>query len=397
MGRKIGAVVRGVRAPIIKEGDNIVKIVVDTVLAAGQSSEGFMINDHDVLGITESIVARAQGNYVTLKDIASEIEEKFSGESVVVLFPILSRNRFAALLKAIALTNKKIYLLLNYPADEVGNHLMDIDIMDQAGINPYSDLLTEPDYRKIFGENVKHPFTGIDYVTYYKSLAKENQIEVILANDPRVAIQYSENILVANIHERHRTKRILNNAGAKCVHSLDDICAKPNANSGFNEDVGLLGSNVASEEKIKLFPRECQPVVEAIQKEIFTKTGKIIEVMVYGDGAFKDPVGKIWELADPVVSPAFTKGLAGTPNEIKIKYLADTELKHLSNDELEAAMCKKIMEKGTDLMAQNLSLGTTPRQLTDLLGSLCDLTSGSGDKGTPIIYIQGYFDNYATK
>lgn len=397
MGRKIGTVVRGVRAPIIKEGDNIVKIVVDTVLAAGQSSEGFMINDHDVLGITESIVARAQGNYVTLKDIASEIEEKFLGESVVVLFPILSRNRFAALLKAIALTNKKIYLLLNYPADEVGNHLMDIDIMDQAGINPYSDLLTEPDYRKIFGENVKHPFTGIDYVTYYKSLAKENQIEVILANDPRVAIQYSENILVANIHERHRTKRILNNAGAKCVHSLDDICAKPNANSGFNEDVGLLGSNVASEEKIKLFPRECQPVVEAIQKEIFTKTGKIIEVMVYGDGAFKDPVGKIWELADPVVSPAFTKGLAGTPNEIKIKYLADTELKHLSNDELEAAMCKKIMEKGTDLMAQNLSLGTTPRQLTDLLGSLCDLTSGSGDKGTPIIYIQGYFDNYATK
>ena len=397
MGRKIGTVVRGVRAPIIKEGDNIVKIVVDTVLAAGQSSEGFMINDHDVLGITESIVARAQGNYVTLKDIASEIEEKFLGESVVVLFPILSRNRFAALLKAIALTNKKIYLLLNYPADEVGNHLMDIDIMDQAGINPYSDVLTEPDYRKIFGENVKHPFTGIDYVTYYKSLAKENQIEVILANDPRVAIQYSENILVANIHERHRTKRILNNAGAKCVHSLDDICAKPNANSGFNEDVGLLGSNVASEEKIKLFPRECQPVVEAIQKEIFTKTGKIIEVMVYGDGAFKDPVGKIWELADPVVSPAFTKGLAGTPNEIKIKYLADTELKHLSNDELEAAMCKKIMEKGTDLMAQNLSLGTTPRQLTDLLGSLCDLTSGSGDKGTPIIYIQGYFDNYATK
>lgn len=396
MGRKIGTVVRGVRAPIFKEGDNIVKLVVDSLLTA-QEDAGFEFANRDVVGITESIVARTQGNYVTLQNIATEIEGKFPGDSLVVLFPILSRNRFASLLEAIALTGKKIYLILNYPADEVGNHLMDIELMDQANINPYNQVLLEEEYREIFGEIVKHPFTGIDYVSYYKSLAKENQIEIILANDPRVAMNYADNILVANIHERQRTKRILNKAGAKCVFSLDEICASKRDDAGYNLEVGLLGSNKASADKIKLFPRDCQLIVEAIQKSLFDKTGKIIEVLVYGDGAFKDPIGKIWELADPVVSPAFTKGLAGTPNEIKIKYLADTELQHLSATELDKAMRKKIMEKPDDLTAKDLSLGTTPRQLTDLLGSLCDLTSGSGDKGTPIIYIQGYFDNYATK
>lgn len=396
MSRKIGTVVRGVRAPILKEGDNIVAIVVDALLAA-QEEAGFEFADRDVVGITESIVARTQGNYVSLQDIASEINEKFMGDSLVVLFPILSRNRFSSLLQSIALTGKKIYLILNYPADEVGNHLMDIDLMDQANINPYNQVLTEADYRKIFGETVKHPFTGIDYVAYYKSLARENQIEVILANDSRVALNYADNILVANIHERQRTKKILARAGAKCVFSLDEICATKRDMAGYNLEVGLLGSNKASENKIKLFPRDCQPIVEEIQREMFLKTGKLLEIMVYGDGAFKDPIGKIWELADPVVSPAFTQGLAGTPNEIKIKYIADTELNHLNNAELEEAMRQKINEKAQDLTAQEASLGTTPRQLTDLLGSLCDLTSGSGDKGTPIIYIQGYFDNYATE
>ena len=396
MARTIGTVVRGVRAPIVKEGENIVEIVVNSLLEA-QAEEKFSFHDKDVVGITESIVARTQGNYASIQDIATDICSKFTGDSLVVLFPILSRNRFSLLLKGIAMSKKKIYLMLNYPSDEVGNSLMQVELMDDADVNPHTDVLDEAAYRRIFGQEVKHPFTGIDYVSYYKSLADDKNIEIILANDPRVALNYSKDVLVANIHERYRTKRILKNAGANIVYSLDQILDKPINGSGYNPECGLLGSNKATEDKIKLFPRECQPVVDAIQAELLAKTGKKIEVMVYGDGAFKDPVGQIWELADPVVSPAYTAGLAGQPNEIKIKYIADTELVHLSKDELAKAMREKIMSKESDLTAKDASLGTTPRQLTDLLGSLCDLTSGSGDKGTPIILVQGYFDNYASE
>lgn len=396
MARTIGTVVRGVRAPIVKEGEDIVEIVVNSLLEA-QAEAKFNFYDKDVVGVTESIVARTQGNYASIHDIATDISSKFTGDSLVVVFPILSRNRFSLLLKGIALSKKKIYLMLNYPSDEVGNSLMQVELMDDADVNPHTDVLDESAYRKIFGQEVKHPFTGIDYVAYYKSLAEDNNIEIILANDPRVALNYSKDVLVANIHERYRTKRILKNAGAHVVYSLDQILDKSINGSGYNPECGLLGSNKATEEKVKLFPRDCQPIVDAIQDQLLAKTGKKIEVMVYGDGAFKDPVGHIWELADPVVSPAYTVGLAGQPNEIKIKYIADTELVHLSKGELAQAMREKIMSKDSDLTAKDASLGTTPRQLTDLLGSLCDLTSGSGDKGTPIILVQGYFDNYASE
>lgn len=396
MARTIGTVVRGLRAPIVKEGENIVEIVVNSVLEA-QVEAKFGFHDKDVVGITESIVARTQGNYASVQDIAADINSKFPGDSLVVLFPILSRNRFSLLLKGIAMSNKKIYLVLNYPSDEVGNSLMQVELMDDADVNPHVDVLDEASYRRVFGEVVKHPFTGIDYVSYYKSLAENDNIEIILANDPRAALQYSKDVLVANIHERQRTRRIIEKAGANIVYTLDQILDKPINGSGYNPECGLLGSNKATEDKIKLFPRDCQPIVDDIQAKLLDKTGKKFEVMVYGDGAFKDPVGHIWELADPVVSPAFTAGLAGQPNEIKIKYIADTELVHLCKDDLAEAMRVKILAKESDLTAQDASLGTTPRQLTDLLGSLCDLTSGSGDKGTPIVLVQGYFDNYASE
>lgn len=394
MKRTVGTIVRGLRAPIVKEGEDIVSIVVQSVLDA-VNKEKIVLRDKDVVGITESIVARTQGNYVTIQNIAEDISAKFSSDTIAVMYPILSRNRFALLLKGIAMSNKKIKLFLNYPSDEVGNHLMDISIMDESNVNPYTDVLTEAKYREIFGDFVSHQFTGIDYVAYYKSLAENNNIEIYLANDPREALKHAKQILVANIHERHRTKKILETAGTELVLTLDSILSKPINNSGYNEDCGLLGSNKATEDKVKLFPRDCQNIVDKIQAELKAKTGKLIEVMVYGDGAFKDPVGKIWELADPVVSPGFTSGLAGTPNEIKIKYIADTELADLCKEELMVAMKNKIINKQEDLTANDDALGTTPRQLTDLLGSLCDLTSGSGDKGTPIILVQGYFDNYA--
>lgn len=396
MKRTVGTIVRGVRAPIVKQGEDIVNIVVESLMDV-QKETGMVFNDRDIVGITESIVARTQGNYAKVQDIATDINNKFKGDSIAVVYPILSRNRFSLLLQGIAMSNKKIYLLLNYPSDEVGNSLMDIGLMDDSNVNPYTDVLTEAEYRKIFGAEVKHPFTGIDYVAYYKSLATNDNIEIILANDPRVALKYSKDVLVANIHERHRTKKILKNNGANMVLSLDEILNAPVNGSGYNPESGLLGSNKATEDSVKLFPRDCQAVVDAIQMELLKKTGKNIEVLVYGDGAFKDPVGHIWELADPVVSPGYTKGLAGQPNEIKIKYIADTELKDLKNEELVKAMRERILTKEQDLTASDASLGTTPRQLTDLLGSLCDLTSGSGDKGTPIVFIQGYFDNYASE
>ncbi|MCY6959797.1 coenzyme F420-0:L-glutamate ligase [Clostridium brassicae] len=395
MPRTVGTTVRGVRAPIVKEGDNLVDIVVESVLKS-MNSEKFTINDRDVIGITESLVARSQGNYISIDDIAIDVNKKFQDDFAVV-FPILSRNRFSLILKGLAKTGKKIYLLLNYPSDEVGNHLIDIDKMDEAGINPYTDVLTEKEYRKIFGEKVLHPFTGIDYVQMYKDIAINDNIEIILANDPRVALNYTKNVLVANIHERHRTKRLLKNAGAENVYGIDEVLNESINGSGFNPQYGLLGSNMATDTKLKLFPRDCDKFVEKIQKKMQEKTGKHVEVMVYGDGAFKDPVGKIWELADPVVSPGYTSGLSGTPNEIKLKYIADNELKDLKGEKRAEAMKKKIMEKENNQVSEGEKLGTTPRQLTDLLGSLCDLTSGSGDKGTPIVLIQGYFDNYATE
>lgn len=394
MVRMVGTTARGIRAPIIKAGDDLVSIVVDCVLKAAQA-ENFSLHDKDVIGITESLVARSQGNYATLEQIALDINRKFEGD-IVLLFPILSRNRFALILEGIARSGKNIHLILNYPADEVGNHLMDVDMMDELGINPYQDLLTEAEYRKLFGEKVVHPFTGIDYVELYKNIAKD-QIKIYLANDPRVALNYSKEILVANIHDRHRIKKQLLKAGAKRVYGLDEILTEPVDGSGFNPEYGLLGSNRATDEKVKLFPRDCQSLVEKIQQVLYAKTGKMLEVMVYGDGAFKDPQGKIWELADPVVSPGFTKGLIGLPNELKLKYLADGELSSLSPEEMGKAVIEKIKSKGDNLVGKAESLGTTPRQLTDLLGSLCDLISGSGDKGTPIVLIQGYFDNYASE
>lgn len=394
MERMVGTVVRGLRAPIIHEGDDICQIVVDSILGASQS-EGFSINDKDIVTVTESIVARAQGNYAHIDAIAKDVNEKFGDDTVGVIFPILSRNRFAVCLRGIAKGVKKVVLMLSYPSDEVGNHLVDIDLLDEKGVNPWTDVLTEAQFREHFGY-IKHTFTGIDYIDYYKSLIEEYGVEceVIFSNNPKSILDYTKSVLTCDIHSRQRTKRILKANGAEKVYGLDDILKESIDGSGFNPDYGLLGSNKSTEETIKLFPYNCQPLVDKIQAIVKEKTGRTIEVMVYGDGAFKDPVGKIWELADPVVSPAFTNGLNGTPNEIKLKYLADNDFAHLRGEELKKAMADYINNKENDLTGNMASQGTTPRRLTDLIGSLSDLTSGSGDKGTPIIYIQGYFDNY---
>lgn len=395
MGRAVGTTARGIRAPIVKQGDDLIEIVIDSVLNAAKS-ENFNLRDRDIIGITESLVARAQGNYATIDHITKEINNKFDKE-VGIVFPILSRNRFAVVLKGIALSGKKIYLFLKYPSDEVGNHLMDIDKMNQIGINPYTDVLTEKDYRKLFGQNVCHPFTGMDYVQIYKDLAVDDNIEIYLSNNPKTVLNYTKDVLVANVHDRKRTKEILKKAGANRLYGLDDLLNEPIDDSGYNPEYGLLGSNLATETKVKLFPRNSKYYVDEIQKRFKEKTGKNVEVMIYGDGAFKDPVGKIWELADPTVSPGYTSGLEGTPNEIKLKYLVDTELNNLTREEAAKAVKEKIDKKDIDLVGHEESMGTTPRKITDLLGSLCDLTSGSGDKGTPIVLIQGYFDNYATE
>lgn len=394
MERKIGTVSRGVRCPIIREGDNLPEIVVNSVLEAA-ASEGFALRDRDVIAVTESVVARSQGNYATIEDIAADVKAKLGGGTIGVIFPILSRNRFAICLKGIAMGAKKIVLMLSYPSDEVGNALITWDQVDEAGINPYSDVLSLEKYRELFGEN-KHEFTGVDYVQYYADLIKEAgaEVEVVFANQAKTILQYTDCVLNCDIHTRARTKRILLAAGAKVVCSLDDILNAPVNGSGCNERYGLLGSNKSTEDKIKLFPRECQGMVEEIQASILEKTGKHVEVMVYGDGAFKDPQGKIWELADPVVSPAFTNGLIGTPNELKLKYLADNDFKNLSGAALKDAISAAIKAKNGSLVGNMASQGTTPRQLTDLIGSLCDLTSGSGDKGTPVVLVQGYVDNF---
>ena len=394
MERKVGTISRGIRCPIIREGDNLANIVVESVLDAA-TSEGFELRDRDVISLTESIVARAQGNYASVEAIASDVREKLGGETIGVIFPILSRNRFAICLKGIAMGAKKVDLMLSYPSDEVGNQLVSLDKLDEAGINPYSDVLTLEKYRELFGEN-KHEFTGVDYVEYYGQLIREAgaEVEIIFANNPRTILDYTKNVMTCDIHTRARTKRILKAAGAERVCGMDDILTAPVDGSGCNERYGLLGSNKSTEGMIKLFPRECRDLVDEIQKQILDKTGKHVEVMVYGDGAFKDPQGKIWELADPVVSPAFTDGLRGTPNEVKLKYLADNDFKDLSGEALKEAISKRIKEKSDNLVGDMASQGTTPRQLTDLIGSLCDLTSGSGDKGTPVVLVQGYFDNY---
>lgn len=394
MERKVGTISRGIRCPIIREGDNLANIVVESVLDAA-TSEGFELRDRDVISLTESIVARAQGNYASVEAIASDVREKLGGETIGVVFPILSRNRFAICLKGIAMGAKKVVLMLSYPSDEVGNQLVSLDKLDEAGINPYSDVLTLEKYRELFGEN-KHEFTGVDYVEYYGQLIREAgaEVEIIFANNPRTILDYTKNVMTCDIHTRARTKRILKAAGAERVCGMDDILTAPVDGSGCNERYGLLGSNKSTEGMIKLFPRECRDLVDEIQKQILDKTGKHVEVMVYGDGAFKDPQGKIWELADPVVSPAFTDGLRGTPNEVKLKYLADNDFKDLSGEALKEAISKRIKEKSDNLVGDMASQGTTPRQLTDLIGSLCDLTSGSGDKGTPVVLVQGYFDNY---
>ena len=394
MERKVGTVSRGIRCPIIRQGDDLVKIVTDSVIEAAES-ENFALRDRDVVALTESIVARAQGNYATVDAIAKDVKAKFGDNTVGVIFPILSRNRFAICLKGIAKGAKKIVLMLAYPSDEVGNELADWDKIDAAGINPYADVLSLERYREVFGV---HPlkFTGVDYVQYYKDLIEEcgAEVEIIFANQAKAILDYTDCVLACDIHTRVRTKRLLKEGGAKIVYGLDEILVESIDGSGFNEKFGLLGSNKATEESIKLFPRECKDLVLDIQKSFAEKTGKHIEVMVYGDGAFKDPQGKIWELADPCVSPAFTDGLVGTPNELKLKYLADNDFKDLSGEQLKAAISKKIKEKEGSLVGNMAAQGTTPRQLTDLIGSLCDLTSGSGDKGTPVILIQGYFDNY---
>ncbi len=397
MSRMFGTVSRGVRAPIIRNGDNIVDIVAESVLEASRT-EDVPFHDRDIVAMTEAIVARAQGNYATVDDIATDIKNKFGGETVGVIFPILSRNRFAICLRGIAKGAKKVVLMLSYPSDEVGNHLISMEAVDEKDVNPYRDVLTLEKYRELFGYE-KHTFTGVDYVEYYESLIREcgAEAEIIFANNAKAILPYTKNVLCCDIHTRARTKRILKAAGAEVVLGLDEILNAPVNGSGYNADYGLLGSNKATEDQVKLFPRDCQPVVDAIQKKLFEATGKKIEVMVYGDGAFKDPVGKIWELADPVVSPAYTKGLEGTPNELKLKYLADNDFSNLSGEELKNAIKAKIHEKDDNLVGQMISEGTTPRRLTDLIGSLCDLTSGSGDKGTPIIWIQGYFDNYTAE
>ena len=397
MSRTIGTVSRGVRAPIIRNGDDIVEIVTKSVLEASEDA-GFKFNDKDIVAMTEAIVARAQGNYATVDDIATDVKAKFGGETVGVIFPILSRNRFAICLRGIAKGAKKIVLMLSYPSDEVGNHLISLDALDEKGVDPYKDVLSLEKYRELFGYE-KHTFTGVDYVEYYQQLITEcgAEAEIIFANNPKAILDYTKNVLCCDIHTRARTKRLLKANGGEIVLGLDEILNAPVNGSGFNADYGLLGSNKATEDQVKLFPRDCQPVVDAIQEKLFAATGKKIEVMVYGDGAFKDPVGKIWELADPVVSPAYTSGLEGTPNELKLKYLADNEFSTLSGDELKEAIKEKIHQKDGNLVGKMASEGTTPRRLTDLIGSLCDLTSGSGDKGTPIVFIQGYFDNYTTE
>ncbi len=397
MSRMVGTISRGVRAPIIRNGDDLVEIVTNSILMASKE-DGFEIKDRDIVAMTEAIVARAQGNYASVDDIAKDVRTKFGGETVGVIFPILSRNRFAICLRGIAKGVKKVVLMLSYPSDEVGNHLVSLDALDEKGVNPYSDVLTLEKYRELFGYE-KHRFTGVDYVEYYETLIKESgaEAEIVFANDARAILPYTKNVINCDIHTRVRTKRILKNAGAEIVYGLDEILNAPVDGSGYNENYGLLGSNKATEDQVKLFPRECQPLVDAIQKKLFEATGKTVEVMVYGDGAFKDPIGKIWELADPVVSPAYTSGLEGTPNELKLKYLADKDFADLSGDALKEAIKAKIQEKDGDLFGQMASEGTTPRRLTDLIGSLCDLTSGSGDKGTPIVYIQGYFDNYTAE
>lgn len=394
MERLVGTVSRGVRAPIIREGDNLVQIVVDSVLAAGQS-EGFSFHDRDVVAVTEAVVARAQGNYAHINDIAADVKAKLGGETIGVIFPILSRNRFSVCLKGIARGAKKVVLMLSFPADEVGNHLIDEDLLDEKGVNPWSDVLTEEKYRELFGR-VLHPFTGVDYIEFYSELIRESgaEVEIILSNNPKTILDYTDKVLCCDIHTRNRTKRILKKAGASVVLGLDDIMTESVNGSGFNPNYGLLGSNKATEETVKLFPKDCDVFVSEVAALMKEKTSKNIEVMVYGDGAFKDPVGKIWELADPVVSPAYTLGLEGTPNEVKLKYLADNNFASLSGDALKEAISDYIRNKDADLKGQMVSQGTTPRRLTDLIGSLADLTSGSGDKGTPIILIQGYFDNY---
>ena len=395
MERVIGTVVRGLRCPIIKEGDNIEQIVVDSVLKAAET-ENLTLNDKDIVTVTESIVARAQGNYATIDQIGQDVSSKFGEDTIGVIFPILSRNRFAICLRGIAKgAAKKIVLMLSYPSDEVGNHLVDLDLLDEKGINPWTDVLTEAEFRNLFGYN-KHTFTGVDYIEYYKSLIEEYGIEceVIFSNDCRTILNYTKSVLTCDIHSRFRTKRLLRANGAEKVYGLDDIMTESIDGSGCNKTYGLLGSNKSTEETVKLFPTNCQLVVDNIQAILYEKTGKNIEVMIYGDGAFKDPVGKIWELADPVVSPAYTSGLEGTPNEVKIKYLADNNFANLEGEELKKAISEYIENKDADLTGNMVSQGTTPRRLTDLIGSLSDLTSGSGDKGTPIIFIQGYFDNY---
>ncbi len=394
--RRVGTVSRGIRCPIIREGDDLAAIVTQSVLEAA-ASDGFELRDRDVIAMTESIVARAQGNYCSVEDIATDVKAKLGGETVGVIFPILSRNRFAICLRGIAMGAKKIVLMLSYPSDEVGNELVSLDKIDEAGINPYSDVLSLERYRELFGEN-KHEFTGVDYVQYYGDLVRScgAEVEIVFANQAKAILDYTDCIINCDIHTRARTKRILLNAGAKKVCSLDEIMNAPVNGSGCNERYGLLGSNKSTEDKVKLFPRECKDLVLDVQKRVLDATGKHVEVMVYGDGAFKDPQGKIWELADPVVSPAFTDGLIGTPNELKLKYLADNDFKDLSGDELKKAISDSIRAKEGNLVGNMASQGTTPRQLTDLIGSLCDLTSGSGDKGTPVVFIQGYFDNYTT-
>lgn len=397
MERLVGTVSRGVRAPIIRQGDDLASIVVDSVLAAAES-EGFELRDRDVVAVTEAVVARAQGNYAGIGQIAKDVQEKFGDGTVGVLFPILSRNRFAICLKGIARGCKKIVLMLSYPSDEVGNHLIDEEEMDEKGVNPWTDVLTEEKYRELFGYK-KHVFTGVDYVEYYKQLIREAgaEVEIIFANHPKAILSYTKSVLTCDIHTRFRTKNTLLKNGAEKVYTLDEIMTKSIDGSGYNDRFGLLGSNKATEETIKLFPIHCQEMVDSIQKSLIEKTGKQIEVMIYGDGAFKDPVGKIWELADPVVSPAYTGGLEGTPNEVKLKYLADNDFADLSGEALKEAISQYIREKdkkAASLVGTMVTQGTTPRRLTDLIGSLCDLTSGSGDKGTPIILVQGYFDNY---
>ena len=394
MGRLVGTISRGLRAPIIKQGDDISLFTVDAVLAAAES-ENITLRDRDIVAITESIVARAQGNYATIDDVATDVKEKYGENTIGLIFPILSRNRFSVCLKGIAKGAKKIVLMFSYPSDEVGNHFIDYDILDEKGVNPWTDILTEAEFTEKFGNPI-HEFTGVNYIEYYSQLIKEQgaEVEVIFANNPTAILKYTDCVLNCDIHTRMRTKKLLKKAGAKIVYGMDEILTKSINGSGYNADYGLLGSNKATEDSIKLFPRDCKELVIKIQEMLKERTGKNIEVMVYGDGAFKDPVGKIWELADPVVSPGYTAGLEGTPNEIKLKYLADNDLANLKGDELQKAVAEAIKSKDSDLKGQMITQGTTPRRLTDLIGSLCDLTSASGDKGTPIILIQGYFDNY---